>query len=113
MDHTKEFKKYAIQHHGINSLYYDQLVSSMTPYIIEERQMNVAQMDVFSRLMMDRIIFLGTAINDSVANIIQAQLLFLESQGLKIFHIHYFLLCIILFCFEFVFFFVLPLIYEL
>ena len=79
MDHTKEFKKYAIQHHGINSLYYDQLVSSMTPYIIEERQMNVAQMDVFSRLMMDRIIFLGTAINDSVANIIQAQLLFLES----------------------------------
>ncbi|MEC7659281.1 MAG: ATP-dependent Clp endopeptidase proteolytic subunit ClpP [Bacteroidota bacterium] len=79
MDHAKEFKKYAIQHHGINSLYYDQLVSSMTPYIIEERQMNVAQMDVFSRLMMDRIIFLGTAINDSVANIIQAQLLFLES----------------------------------
>ena len=79
MDHGKEFKKYAIQEHGINSLYYDQLVSSMTPYIIEERQMNVAQMDVFSRLMMDRIIFLGTAINDSVANIIQAQLLFLES----------------------------------
>ena len=79
MDHGKEFKKYAIQEHGINSLYYDQLVSSMTPYIIEERQMNVAQMDVVSRLMMDRIIFLGTAINDSVANIIQAQLLFLES----------------------------------
>ena len=79
MDHGKEFKKYAIQEYGINSLYYDQLVSSMTPYIIEERQMNVAQMDVFSRLMMDRIIFLGTAINDSVANIIQAQLLFLES----------------------------------
>jgi len=79
MDYGKEFKKYAIQEHGINSLYYDQLVSSMTPYIIEERQMNVAQMDVFSRLMMDRIIFLGTAINDSVANIIQAQLLFLES----------------------------------
>jgi len=79
MDYGKEFKKYATQHHGINSLYYDQLVSSMTPYIIEERQLNVAQMDVFSRLMMDRIIFLGTAINDSVANIIQAQLLFLES----------------------------------
>ena len=79
MDYGKDFKKYAIQEHGINSLYYDQLVSSMTPYIIEERQMNVAQMDVFSRLMMDRIIFLGTAINDSVANIIQAQLLFLES----------------------------------
>lgn len=79
MDYGKEFKKYATQHHGINSLYYDHLVSSMTPYIIEERQLNVAQMDVFSRLMMDRIIFLGTAINDSVANIIQAQLLFLES----------------------------------
>jgi len=79
MDYGKEFKKYATKHHGINSLYYDELVSSLTPYIIEERQLNVAQMDVFSRLMMDRIIFLGTAINDSVANIIQAQLLFLES----------------------------------
>ena len=60
-------------------MHYDELVSSLTPYIIEERQLNVAQMDVFSRLMMDRIIFLGTGINDSVANIIQAQLLFLES----------------------------------
>ena len=76
---AKEFKEYSIKHHGINSLYYDKLVSSMTPYIIEERQLNVAQMDVFSRLMMDRIIFLGTGINDSIANIIQAQLLFLES----------------------------------
>ena len=55
----------------------------MTPYIIEERQLNVAQMDVFSRLMMDRIMFLGTAINDSVANIIQAQLLFLQSTDAK------------------------------
>ena len=79
MDYSKEFKKFAIKHQGVNSLYYDQIVSSMTPYIIEERQLNVAQMDVFSRLMMDRIIFLGTAINDSIANIIQAQLLFLES----------------------------------
>ena len=79
MDYGKEFKKYATKHHGINSMYYDELVSSLTPYIIEERQLNVAQMDVFSRLMMDRIIFLGTGINDSVANIIQAQLLFLES----------------------------------
>lgn len=79
MDYGKEFKKYATKHHGVNSMYYDELVSSLTPYIIEERQMNVAQMDVFSRLMMDRIIFLGTGINDSVANIIQAQLLFLES----------------------------------
>lgn len=79
MHYGKEFKKYATKHHGINSMYYDELVSSLTPYIIEERQLNVAQMDVFSRLMMDRIIFLGTGINDSVANIIQAQLLFLES----------------------------------
>lgn len=79
MDYGKEFKKYATQHHGINSMYYDKIVSSMTPYIVEERQLNVAQMDVFSRLMMDRIIFLGTGIDDHVANIIQAQLLFLES----------------------------------
>ena len=57
--------------------------SSLTPYIIEERQLNVAQMDVFSRLMMDRIIFLGTGINDQVANIVQAQLLFLESADPK------------------------------
>ena len=79
MNYSDEFKKYAIKHHGINSMYFDKIVGSMTPYIIEERQLNVSQMDVFSRLMMDRIIFLGTAINDSVANIIQAQLLFLES----------------------------------
>ncbi|MDF1516471.1 MAG: ATP-dependent Clp endopeptidase proteolytic subunit ClpP [Lutibacter sp.] len=79
MDYGKEFKKYATKHQGINSMYYDKLVSSLTPYIIEERQLNVAQMDVFSRLMMDRIIFLGTGIDDYVANIIQAQLLFLES----------------------------------
>jgi len=58
-------------------------VNSMTPYIIEERQLNVAQMDVFSRLMMDRIIFLGTGIDDQIANIIQAQLLFLESVDNK------------------------------
>jgi ATP-dependent Clp protease protease subunit len=79
MNIGNEFKKFAVKDQGINSLHVDQLVSSVTPYIIEERQLNVAQMDVFSRLMMDRIIFLGTAINDYVANIIQAQLLFLES----------------------------------
>jgi ATP-dependent Clp protease protease subunit len=77
---SNEFRNYAIKHHGINSLYLDGYIeSSMTPYIIEERQLNVAQMDVFSRLMMDRIIFLGTAIDDTVSNIITAQLLFLES----------------------------------
>ena len=79
MNYGKEFKKFATKKHGVNSLYYDKIVSSMTPYIIEERQLNVASMDVFSRLMMDRIIFLGTGVDDYVANIIQAQLLFLES----------------------------------
>jgi len=79
MNYGKEFKKYATQKHGINAMYYDKIVSSMTPYIIEERQLNVAQMDVFSRLMMDRILFLGTAIDDNLANIIHAQLLFLQS----------------------------------
>src|ERR1041384_3296424 len=82
-----EFRKYATKHIGINSLTYDSYVSaarnSMTPYIIEERKLNVAQMDGFSRLMMDRIIFMGTGINDQVANIIQAQLLFLESVDAK------------------------------
>lgn len=84
MDYGKEFKKYAIKDQGINSMYYDKIMSSMypvnmTPNIIEERQLNAIAMDVFSRLMMDRIIFLGTGINDQVANIVQAQLLFLES----------------------------------
>ena len=84
MDYGKEFKKYATKHHGVNSLYYDQLKNAMTPTamtpnIIEERQMNAVAMDVFSRLMMDRIIFMGTGVNDQMANIIQAQLLFLES----------------------------------
>ena len=82
-----EFRKYATMHRVINSTTYDSYTSaiknSMTPYIIEERQLNVAQMDVFSRLMMDRIIFLGSGINDQVANIVQAQLLFLESVDHK------------------------------
>ncbi|MEY4291829.1 MAG: ATP-dependent Clp endopeptidase proteolytic subunit ClpP [Bacteroidota bacterium] len=82
---SNEFRKYAIKHHGISSNTLHQYSSSikmpnaLTPYIIEERPMNVAQMDVFSRLMMDRIIFLGEGINDYVANIVTAQLLFLES----------------------------------
>lgn len=78
-----EFRKYATKHAGISSTTVDSYITSMTPYIIEERQLNVAQMDVFSRLMMDRIIFLGTGIDDQVANIIQAQLLFLESADAK------------------------------
>ncbi|MEM7380315.1 MAG: ATP-dependent Clp endopeptidase proteolytic subunit ClpP [Bacteroidota bacterium] len=84
MDYGKEFKNYAIKDRGVNSMYYDQIISSMyptnmTPNIIEERQLNAIAMDVFSRLMMDRIIFMGTGINDQVANIVQAQLLFLAS----------------------------------
>jgi ATP-dependent Clp protease protease subunit len=82
-----EFRKYATKHQGISSTSYDKYTSILgnyiSPTIIEERQMNVASMDVFSRLMMDRIIFLGTGINDHVANIIQAQLLFLESVDAK------------------------------
>ena len=82
-----EFEKYAIRGRGISSLslhrFNSLYASYMNPMIIEERQLNVAQMDVFSRLMMDRIIFLGCPINDDVANIIQAQLLFLESSDPK------------------------------
>lgn len=86
---NNEFQKYATKHLGINPLGLEQYISRInnngyiSPTVIEERQLNVAQMDVFSRLMMDRIIFLGTAIDDYVANIIQAQLLFLESTDAK------------------------------
>ncbi len=80
---NNDFKKYATRHCGINSLVFDEYTSIyndyISPTIIEERQLNIATMDVFSRLMMDRIIFLGLPINDYVANIIQAQLLYLES----------------------------------
>ena len=79
-----EFRKYATKHVGISSMHLESYIeSSVTPYIIEERHLNMTQMDVFSRLMMDRIIFLGTGINDQVANIINAQLLFLESVDAK------------------------------
>ena len=88
----QEFRNYAVKHHRINSMRVDNYISRVenklmpsmvTPYIIEERQLNVAQMDVFSRLMMDRIIFMGEAIYDQTANIIQAQLLFLQSTDAK------------------------------
>lgn len=79
-----DFRKYALKQHGISSMKMDNYVSMtrnyITPYIIEERPMNITQLDVFSRLMKERIIFLGVPIDDDVANIIQAQLLFLESQ---------------------------------
>ena len=81
----KEFEKYARLHCGINSMtlhdFRTDISNYVSPTIIEERHLNVAAMDVFSRLMMDRIIFLGAPIYDDAANIIQAQLLFLESVG--------------------------------
>ena len=87
MDNYNEFQKYAVKHRGISSASLHSYASVyndyISPTIIEERPMNVASMDVFSRLMMDRIIFLGTGINDYVANIVQAQLLFLESTDSK------------------------------
>ncbi len=84
MHDKDEFNKFATKHMGINSTHLGSYIeSSLTPYIIEERQLNMTQMDVFSRLMMDRIIFLGTGINDQIANIINAQLLFLESVDPK------------------------------
>ncbi|MBV4356529.1 ClpP family protease [Pinibacter aurantiacus] len=83
MNFQKEFEKYAVKHRGISSNtlndYNKYQVNNLTPNIIEERPMNIAVMDVYSRLMMDRIIFLGYPINDEVANIITAQLLFMES----------------------------------
>ena len=78
-----EFQKYATKHLGMNSLALEQYMaqnSYISPSILEERQLNVTQMDVFSRLMMDRIIFLGTPIDDYVANVIQAQFLFLDTS---------------------------------
>ncbi|KQR92456.1 ATP-dependent Clp protease proteolytic subunit [Chryseobacterium sp. Leaf180] len=85
MDIKKEFRDFSVKHMGNSGLATDQYMglqmpTNLTPYIMEERRMNVAQMDVFSRLMMDRIIFLGTGIDDQVANIVTAQLLFLESS---------------------------------
>ncbi len=79
-----DFKKYATRHLGLNSMVLDDIISMqnqyLNPYILEERQLNVTQMDVFSRLMMDRIIFLGTQIDDYTANTLQAQLLYLDQS---------------------------------
>ena len=83
MNLTSDFRKYATRHLGMSGMALDDVVAAqnqyLNPYILEERQLNVTQMDVFSRLMMDRIIFLGTEINDYTANTIQAQLLYLDS----------------------------------
>src|SRR5271170_5968106 len=86
-----EFRKYAVGHRYVQSLHVDNYISkvensvpmAMTPYITEERELRVAQMDVFSRLMMDRIIFLGAPVEANIANIVQAQLLFLQSTDSK------------------------------
>jgi ATP-dependent Clp protease, protease subunit len=90
MINKDEFKKYATQHLGMSSMHLEKYMNvtvpnihDFTPTVIEERQMNVVGMDVFSRLMMDRIIFMGVPVNDYVANVIQAQLLFLESSDPK------------------------------
>lgn len=92
MSFTNEYKKYATKHLNLNAAAVDHHVDGInsvpgiygfTPQVIEERQMNIVGMDVFSRLMMDRIIFLGVPINDYVANVVQAQLLFLESTDPK------------------------------
>ena len=79
-----DFRKYATKHLGMNGLVVDEVMSVqaqyMNPYILEERQLNVTQLDVFSRLMMDRVIFLGTDVNDYTANVLQAQLLYLDAS---------------------------------
>jgi len=94
MFHKDEFRKYAVKHLGLSGMHLDTYmeksmgatvpnIQGFTPAVIEERQMNVQAIDVFSRLMMDRIIFMGVPVNDYVANVIQAQLLFLESSDPK------------------------------
>lgn len=78
-----DFQKYAVKHLGMSSMVLDDVIKSqagyLNPYILEERQLNVTQLDVFSRLMIDRIIFLGTEVNDYTANVLQAQMLYLDS----------------------------------
>ena len=87
MNYGQEFRKFAVHGQGISGTTVDKVIDhsiyNLTPNIIEERRMNAVAMDVFSRLMMDRIIFLGTGIDDYVANVIQAQLLFLQSTDAK------------------------------
>jgi len=90
MFNKDEFRKYAVKHLGMGGAQIDKYmeigtpnIQGFTPQVIEERQMNIVGMDVFSRLMMDRIIFLGVPVNDYVANVVQAQLLFLESTDSK------------------------------
>ena len=90
MYHKDEFRKYATKHLGMSGMHLDKYmdgaipqIDGFTPQVIEERPMNIVGMDVFSRLMMDRVIFMGVPVNDYVANVVQAQLLFLESTDPK------------------------------
>ena len=87
MDYGKEFQKYAISDHNVSSLNMDQygklVTSSMTPYILEEREMRATQLDIFSRLMMDRIIWVSSDVNSKMASIIQAQLMFLDTTDTR------------------------------
>ena len=83
MDYSNEFKKYAMSDHNLSSmnLHYaqQQIESNMTPYILEEREMRVTQMDIFSRLMRDRILWVAGGVNDQMSTIVQAQLMFLDN----------------------------------
>jgi ATP-dependent Clp protease protease subunit len=83
MDYNKEFKKYAMSDHNISSsnmdYYQKQIESSMTPYILEEREMRVTQLDIFSRLMADRLLWVAGPVNDNMSTVVQAQLMFLDS----------------------------------
>lgn len=98
MNITNEFKEYAIKHMGISSLdfyYWEQIQdklygpqSSLTPYILEEREMRVTQMDIFSRMMMDRIIWLAGPVNDRMSTVVQAQLMFLDNLEIKDITLH-------------------------
>ena len=103
----QDFKKYATKHLGMNSMVLDDVLKAqsqyLNPYILEERQLNVTQMDVFSRLMMDRIIFLGTQIDDYTANTLQAQLLYLQRSlsrplAIALRCVRRILLCFLAFC---------------
>lgn len=85
MDYNKEFKKYAMSDHNVSSMnlhYYNQQIeNSMTPYILEEREMRATQMDIFSRLMMDRLLWVAGPVNDQMSTVVQAQLMFLDTTS--------------------------------
>jgi ATP-dependent Clp protease protease subunit len=87
MNYGKEFEKYAMSEHGVGSMnmhyYKNQIENSMTPYILEERELRVTQMDIFSRLMMDRLLWVAGPVNDNMSTVVQAQLMFLDSVDIR------------------------------